>query len=112
MPTPTDCKRILFNLGIKFGVSPRLISMHLLSAKDKRDMLAGVYDISSLEQSVELWRDSGMPDHNTIPPDSSKTGYHRHQIRLPARSASCHYREPFVCPAWRSDCHCREKKRH
>jgi hypothetical protein len=61
--TTNDCKRILFNLGIKFGVSPRLISERLLDAKDKCDMLNGDLSIEALEVAVKAWKDAGMPDY-------------------------------------------------
>jgi hypothetical protein len=61
--TKEECKKILSRLGFKLGVSPRLISERLLSDQDKIDMLDGNFEISSLEASVEVWRDNGMPDY-------------------------------------------------
>lgn len=54
---------MLFNVGIKLGVSPRLISERLLSDLDKNDMLAGKISIVELEAFTEVWRDNGMPDY-------------------------------------------------
>lgn len=54
---------MLFNCGIKLGVSPRLISERLLSDLDKNDILSGLVPIASLEKAVEVWRDSGMPNY-------------------------------------------------
>jgi len=38
MKTPDECKKILFTVGIKLGVSPKLISTRLLNDLDKSDM--------------------------------------------------------------------------
>lgn len=63
MLTKEDCKRILFKVGIKFGVSPRLISERLLDAQDKCDMLNGEVPIEYLEVAVKAWMDAGQPDY-------------------------------------------------
>lgn len=103
--TKDECKKILFQLGIKFGVSPRLISERLLSDLDKEDMLLGEISIASLEANIELWKASGMQDF-----------VKRGSNRLPSQKEpekvrhACHYRKPFVCPETRLDCHCRLEK--
>ena len=61
--TAEQCKKILFNIGIKLGVSPRLISTRLLSREDKDDMLNGLLPIEALETHVKVWMDNGMPDY-------------------------------------------------
>lgn len=61
--TTEDCKRILFKVGIKFGVSPKLISERLLDAQDKCDMLNGEIPVEMLEVAVKAWQDAGMPDY-------------------------------------------------
>ena len=61
--TKEDCKRILFKVGIKFGVSPKLISERLLDAQDKCDMLNGEVPIEYLEVAVQAWMDAGQPDY-------------------------------------------------
>lgn len=64
MPLTTkECQKIIFNLGIKFGVSPKLISERLLNDLDKDDMRLGSMGISSLEAFTEVWIDNGMPDY-------------------------------------------------
>ena len=63
MPTAEECKKILSSLGFKLGVSPRLISVRLLSAQDKEDMINGLVPITSLEKAVEVWRDTGMRNY-------------------------------------------------
>lgn len=63
MPTPEECKRKLFRIGMRLGVSPRLISTRLLSGEDKRDMVDGLLDTHSLETGVSVWMDCGMPDY-------------------------------------------------
>lgn len=54
---------MLFQIGIRLGVSPNLISNRLLSADDKNDMLNGVLKVDELEAHVRVWRDSGLPDY-------------------------------------------------
>lgn len=61
--TVLDCKRKLFRLGIKLGVSPRLISTRLLSAQDKQDMLHDILPDDALEAAVISWMELGMPDY-------------------------------------------------
>jgi hypothetical protein len=61
--TTDQCKKKLFNLGIKFGVSPRLISTRLLSKEDKDDMLNGLVSDETLETAVQAWMSAGMPDY-------------------------------------------------
>lgn len=63
MPTAEECKKTIFNLGIKFGVSPKLIATRLLSKEDKDDMLRGNLPIESLECAVKMWVDAGLPDY-------------------------------------------------
>lgn len=61
--TKEDCKRILFKVGIKFGVSPALISTRLLDAQDKCDMLNGEIPVEMLEVAVKSWMGAGQPDY-------------------------------------------------
>jgi hypothetical protein len=110
--TTEQCKKILFNLGIKLGVSPRLISERMLSAQDKCDMLNGEMTIEALEASTELWRASGMPDlangTGILYANEVKKGSNHPQTRQQAQEPShekCFYRKPFVCPEWKTDCH-------
>lgn len=73
--TTDDCKKILFKVGIKFGVSPKLISERLLDAQDKCDMLNGEVPIEYLEVAVKAWQDAGMPDYAsglTVPYEPKK----------------------------------------
>lgn len=63
MPTAEECKRKLFKLGIKHGVSPRLISTRLLSTDDKNDMLSGLIPDETLDTAVKVWKQYGMPDY-------------------------------------------------
>lgn len=70
-----DCKKILFKVGIKFGVSPKLISERLVDAQDKCDMLNGEIPIEYLEVAVKAWQDAGMPNYAsglTAPYDPKK----------------------------------------
>jgi hypothetical protein len=61
--TVDECKSIIFKLAVKFGVSPRLISLNLLSKEDKDDMLNGDLPLESLECHVQNWIVAGMPDY-------------------------------------------------
>lgn len=61
--TTDDCKRILFKVGLQFGVSPKLISERLLDVQDKCDMLNGEMPIEFLEIAVKAWMDAGQPDY-------------------------------------------------
>lgn len=63
MPTKDECKRILFRIGIKLGVSPNLIATRLLSEEDKQDMVNGLLSIESLECHVKVWMEASMPDY-------------------------------------------------
>lgn len=101
--TTDECKRILFKVGLKLGVSPKLISERLLSDQDKCDMLSGEISIVELEASTEVWRDNGMPDYangKTIPlSEEIKMEFRNRQTleKLEASpSNSLPYRAPFV----------------
>ena len=100
MLTKEQCKKILFNLGIKLGVSPRLISDRLLDDHDKCDMLNGDLPIASLEAATELWRDSGMPDYangRSIPlKEKIKMEYRNLQREQLMEKKPLQYRAPFV----------------
>ena len=63
MPTKEECQRMLFKIGIKLGVRPKLISTRLLSKEDKDDMVSGIVSIDDLEVAVLVWQQSGMPDY-------------------------------------------------
>ena len=100
--TKEDCKRILFKVGIKFGVSPKLISERLLDAQDKCDMLNGEIPVEMLEVAVKAWMDAGQPDYAnglTEPMGNVKTVSNRPQT--PAEEVKPSHglyplREPFV----------------
>lgn len=65
-----ECQTAIFNLAIKHGVSPKLITTRLLNDIDKVDMLDGRLTIDDLEANLEVWVESGMPDYasgRTIP---------------------------------------------
>ena len=61
--TTSECKSILFKVGLRFGVSPKLISERLIDAQDKCDMLNGEMPIEYLEVAVKAWMDAGQPDY-------------------------------------------------
>ena len=100
--TADECKKILFKVGIKFGVSPALISTRLLDAQDKCDMLNGEVPIEMLEVAVKAWQDAGMPDYangHTEPMGSVKKGSNHPQTpEQEARTSDGLYplNEPFV----------------
>lgn len=60
--TKEKCKRILFNLGIKHGISPALISQRLLDESDKEDMMNGLVPVDVLDLAVKVWKEYGMCD--------------------------------------------------
>lgn len=99
MLTKDDCKRILFKVGIKFGVSPKLISERLLDTKDKSDMLNGEIPIEYLELAVKAWQDAGMPDYangqDTPYLEEVKTGLNRLHSREEQLETKLTYRAPF-----------------
>lgn len=63
MLTKEQCQRRLFHLGLKLGVSPKLISTRLLSNDDKQDMVEGLIPDEALECHVRCWMEAGMPDY-------------------------------------------------
>ena len=63
MLTKEQCQKKIFQVAIKLGVSPRLITTRLLSAGDKHDMMNGLLDDESLEMHVSAWMASGMPNY-------------------------------------------------
>jgi hypothetical protein len=63
MLTKQECQRKLFTLGIKLGVSPKLIATRLLSEEDKHDMVNGLIPDDSLVTSVKIWVEAGMPNY-------------------------------------------------
>lgn len=62
MKTQDECKKILFNIGIKLGVSPKLIVNRLLSDDDKQDMMNNNLNFEALECHVQAWKDARMPN--------------------------------------------------
>ena len=108
MLSKEQCQKIIFNLGIKVGVSPRLIAIRMLNAQDKCDMLNGDLGIEELEQRVIEAKANGMFITNTPMKEGIRMESNRHQSLEPEPlREKCHYRKPFVCPEWRTDCHCR-----
>lgn len=63
MPTADECRRMIFNVGVKLGISPKLIATRLLSEEDKNDMLSGLVDAQYLEQAVRVWSENDSPDY-------------------------------------------------
>jgi hypothetical protein len=96
--TKQDCQKILFKVGIKFGVSPKLISERLLDAQDKCDMLNGEVPIEYLEVAVQAWMAAGMPDYASglsSRMDEVKKGSNRPLARQ-TEPGKVSYRKPFV----------------
>ena len=63
MPTARECQSMLFQIGVKLGVSPKLISERLLSIDDKKALLEGCLSITDVELHTVTWVASGMPDY-------------------------------------------------
>lgn len=76
--TKEECQKKLFQLGIKLGVSPKLISTRLLSNDDKHDMLNGLVTDEALLCHVKCWMQAGMPNYA-----EGKTEPHRPPEELP-----------------------------
>lgn len=62
MPTKSECQKIIFNLGIKHGISPKLIATKLLSEDDKNEMIFGELTADTLECAIVAWKSAGMED--------------------------------------------------
>ena len=97
--TKKQCQTILFNLGIKFGVSPKLISERLLSDLDKVDMMAGGVSIEALNAAIEAWMKAGMPDYanGQTSPREIKTECYLHAPQTPWQELPL--RPPFARPS-------------
>ena len=63
MKTDQQCKSMLIRAGLKYGVSPTLISTRLLSEENKDDMRNGFVDQEDLNAHVEAWIEAHMPDY-------------------------------------------------
>ncbi len=63
MLTIQQCKSMIFKSGVKYGISPRLISERMLTDDDKQDMLEGAVSQECLDLNVELWIKCEMPDY-------------------------------------------------
>ena len=61
--TKQECQKKLFDIGLKLGVSPKLIATRLLSKDDKDDMLQGLISDDSLLTAVKIWQENGMPNY-------------------------------------------------
>lgn len=73
-----ECKRMLFKLAIKHGVSPKLISGRLLSKEDKEDMLQGLFSWETLDCFVTVWKEQGMCNYA----DGSRKPYEHFDIYI------------------------------
>jgi hypothetical protein len=62
--TIAQCQKKLFQVALKLGVSPKLISTRLLSKEDKQDMLAGLIEDETLECHVQCWMEAGMTNYS------------------------------------------------
>lgn len=54
---------MILQIGIKLGVSPRLISERLLSEEDKEDMVNGLLSEEALMGHVQVWMQTGMRNY-------------------------------------------------
>lgn len=61
--TLQQCKSLIFKLGLKYGIAPRLISERLLSSEDKEDMLNDLLPSEVLDSAVALWKEDGMRNY-------------------------------------------------
>lgn len=88
--TIEECQKKLFNLGIKLGVSPKLIATSLLSKEDKQDMLNGLLPDEALECHVKCWMDAGMPNYanGLTEPYKPSNGFPMQRYRVNDKSPS------------------------
>lgn len=97
MRTKKECQKILFDLGIRLGLSPRLMSDHLLDDNDKIDMMSGVLSIEALQSSIELFKLHTLPALLQEQEDKLKTEYRCQNPQAPTQHWSERpYRLPFV----------------
>ena len=80
MKTREQCQKELFSIGMKLGVSPKLISTRLLSEDDKQDMLNGELDVETLVTAIEVWMSNNMPDYA-----NGKTEPYKPEYELPMK---------------------------
>ncbi len=52
----------MFNLGMEFGISPRLILANLMSDEDKEDLRHGRLSENELRHHIAAWKENEMPD--------------------------------------------------
>ena len=109
--TKQQCQKIIFDLGVKFGVSPKLIATRMLTPQAKCDMLNGDLTIEQLEMWVESSKRNGMFKTDTPLKEGIKKGSRSPQtLETEPERVKCHYRKPFVCHDLRLDCHCRSQE--
>lgn len=63
MPSIKACKKILFQLALRYGVSPNLLSTRLLDASDKQLMMDGEITTDVLDVAVRCWIECGVPNY-------------------------------------------------
>lgn len=89
-----EAKKIIYKIGMKHGVSPKLISERLLSDLDKEDMLTGNLSIDALSNHTEVWKASQMPDYA-----HGKTHTYieeKNQFKTKDENKGLMYQKPFV----------------
>lgn len=94
--TVRECKKMIFNVGIKLGVSPRLISERLLSDLDKIDMREGLITIEALEANTVAWMENGMPDYAHGKLETYEEEKRRISVDKNLEEKKFIYRKPFV----------------
>lgn len=73
--TENEAKSVLFKCCVKHGISPRIVSLYLLSKEDKEDLMCGRLDFESLCLHVDVWKANGCPDYCELdrePPASTE----------------------------------------
>lgn len=64
--TERECKSILFQLAIKYGIAPNFIAKRLLSHEDRKDMMNGDLPLESLDNHVRVWKENGCSDRSAV----------------------------------------------
>lgn len=64
MRTTKQCQKLIFDIAMRVGVSPKLIATRLLSDDDKKDMLNSSITDEQLEAHVRVWHENRMPNYS------------------------------------------------
>ena len=55
MRTIKECKKLIFAVAVRLGVSPRIIMTECLTADDKKDIESGEITLDALILHIKYW---------------------------------------------------------